>query len=174
MTSHGCGFCRIPRFSWVWLLTGLQSRVSWDVSGLRVWLAWISKRSHSHGWEVLLMLGYQLGFLHMVSWTYYCMVVRFQREQQLNNKCSRKLKWRFFFLTSFPSHLVNQDKVTESSLVGQKLGICPPMQGPWVWYLAWEDSTCHGAMKSMHHNYWSPCALEPTLPNKRSNETQHS
>ena len=33
--------------------------------------------------------------------------------------------------------------------------------------LLWEDPTCHGATKSVHHKYWA-CTLEPQLCNKRS------
>ena len=36
---------------------------------------------------------------------------------------------------------------------------CLPIQETWVWSLIWEDPTCHGAAKPMHHNYWA-CALE--------------
>ena len=33
----------------------------------------------------------------------------------------------------------------------------PPVHvGKQVWSLVWEDPTCHGAVKSAHHNYWSP------------------
>ena len=42
------------------------------------------------------------------------------------------------------------------------------MQGTWVQSLVLEDPTRHGATKPMHHNYWSPRALEPVLHNKRS------
>ena len=40
-----------------------------------------------------------------------------------------------------------------TSLVVQWLRICLPMQGTWVRSLVWEDPTCHGATKPMHHNY---------------------
>ena len=40
-----------------------------------------------------------------------------------------------------------------ASLVAQWLRICLPMQGTWVRALVWEDPTCHGATKPMHHNY---------------------
>ena len=53
-------------------------------------------------------------------------------------------------------------------LVIQWLGIFLPMQGTRVQFLVWEDPICQGATKSTHHNYWSPCALEPTLGHKRS------
>ena len=49
------------------------------------------------------------------------------------------------------------------------------MQGTRVRALVWEDPTCHGATKPVHHNYWAhvpqllkPVYLEPTLCNKRS------
>ena len=35
-----------------------------------------------------------------------------------------------------------------------------PMQETRVWSLVWEDPTCCGATKPVHHNYWA-CALEP-------------
>ena len=39
------------------------------------------------------------------------------------------------------------------SLVAQWLRICLPMQGTQVRALVWEDPTCHGAAKPVHHNY---------------------
>ena len=43
----------------------------------------------------------------------------------------------------------------------------PDNAGNRVWPPVQEDSTCCWAMKPMHHNYWSPHALEPMLCNKR-------
>ena len=40
-----------------------------------------------------------------------------------------------------------------TSLVAQWLRIRLPMQGTWVRALVWEDPTCHGATKLVHHNY---------------------
>ena len=40
-----------------------------------------------------------------------------------------------------------------TSLVAQWLRIRPPMQGTWDQSLAWEDPTCCGATKPVHHNY---------------------
>ena len=40
-----------------------------------------------------------------------------------------------------------------ASLVAQWLRIRLPMQGTWVRTLLWEDPTCHGATKPVHHNY---------------------
>ena len=40
-----------------------------------------------------------------------------------------------------------------TSLVAQWLRICLSMQGTRVHSLVWEDPTCHGATKSVHHNY---------------------
>ena len=51
-----------------------------------------------------------------------------------------------------------------ASLVAQWLRICLPMQGTRVWALVWEDPTCLGATKPMHHNYWA-CTLELTRHN---------
>ena len=62
------------------------------------------------------------------------------------------------------------------------------MQGTRVRALVWEDLTCHGATKSMRHNYWA-CALEseshnywahvlqllkPVLCNKRSHRNEEA
>ena len=38
------------------------------------------------------------------------------------------------------------------------------MQGTRAWALVWEDPTCRGATKPVHHNYWA-CALEPASHN---------
>ena len=51
-----------------------------------------------------------------------------------------------------------------TSLVAQRLRICLPMQGTRVQALVWEDPTCLGATKPVHHNYWA-CALEPASHN---------
>ena len=40
-----------------------------------------------------------------------------------------------------------------ASLVAQWLRIRLPMQGTRVRALAWEDPTCRGAAKPVHHNY---------------------
>ena len=40
---------------------------------------------------------------------------------------------------------------------------CLPMQGTWVWSLVWEDSTCCGETKPVHHNYWAHRACESQL-----------
>ena len=40
-----------------------------------------------------------------------------------------------------------------ASLVAQWLRIRLPMQGTRVLALVWEDPTCRGATKPMHHNY---------------------
>ncbi|KAJ8780721.1 hypothetical protein J1605_000764 [Eschrichtius robustus] len=40
-----------------------------------------------------------------------------------------------------------------TSLVSQWLRTHLPMQGTWVRALVWEDPTCCGATKPMHHNY---------------------
>ena len=39
-----------------------------------------------------------------------------------------------------------------TSLVVQWLRIHLPTEGTWVPALVWEDPTCHGAIKPMHHN----------------------
>ena len=42
----------------------------------------------------------------------------------------------------------NKDR---ASLVAQRLGVRLPMQGTWVRALFWEDPTCRGAAKLVHH-----------------------
>ena len=54
-----------------------------------------------------------------------------------------------------------------TSLVVPWLRIHLSMQETWVQPLVREESTCCGETKPMHHNYWSPCALEPGLPNRK-------
>ena len=58
-----------------------------------------------------------------------------------------------------------KESETGTSLVAQWLRIHLPMQGTRVWSLGREDPTCHGATKPVHHNYWSPHALEPVRSN---------
>ena len=41
----------------------------------------------------------------------------------------------------------------KTSLVAQWLRIRLPMQETWVRSLVWEDPTCRGATKPLHHNY---------------------
>ena len=55
----------------------------------------------------------------------------------------------------------------KTSLVVQRLGICLPMQGTWVWSLIQENPTCFGAPGRICHSYGT-WALEPVLSRKRS------
>ena len=67
-----------------------------------------------------------------------------------------------------PPHLHNLQHNLKGSfgtcLVVWWLRICLPMQETRVRALGWEDATCRGATKPVHHNYWA-CALEPTSHN---------
>ena len=54
----------------------------------------------------------------------------------------------------------------------QWLRIRLSMQGTWVQSLVWENPTRYGATKSMHHNNWSQCALEPVVCNKKSHHNE--
>ena len=63
-----------------------------------------------------------------------------------------------------PEKTINQKDTCWASLVVQWLGICLPMQGIWVWALAWEDPTCHGVARPVSHNSWA-WALETTSHN---------
>ena len=84
-------------------------------------------------------------------------------------------------------NLTTKMTIVWASLVAQWLRIRLPMQGTRVRALVWEDPTCHGATKPVHHNYctsalepvshnyWAhvsqllkPACLEPVLHNKRS------
>ena len=67
---------------------------------------------------------------------------------------------------------VKQKQADRASLVAQWLRIHLPMQETRVQALVWEDPTCRGATKPLHHNYWSPHALVPLLCNKRSHRSE--
>ena len=62
-----------------------------------------------------------------------------------------------------------------TSLLAQWLRICLPMQGIWVRSLVWENPTCQGATKPVHHNFWArmprACALQQEAITKRSLST---
>ena len=55
---------------------------------------------------------------------------------------------------------VNSRIVGRVSLVAQWLRNHLLIQVTWIRALVWEDPTCHGATKPVHHKYWA-CALEP-------------
>ena len=40
-----------------------------------------------------------------------------------------------------------------ASMVVQWLSVHLPVQGTWVQSLIWEDLTCPGTTKTLHHNY---------------------
>ena len=44
-----------------------------------------------------------------------------------------------------------------TSLVVQRLGICLPVQGTWVWSLIQEDPPCHGISNPMHQTTEPTC-----------------
>ena len=52
-------------------------------------------------------------------------------------------------------HFIHSGGIKEeigTSLVVQQIKICLPMQGTWVQFLVWEDSTPHRGTKSLHNN----------------------
>ena len=63
---------------------------------------------------------------------------------------------------------INLWKKFRASLMVQWLWMHLPIQWTWVWSLVQEDPTCCRATKPMHHNYWTPNALESVLYNKGS------
>ena len=62
-----------------------------------------------------------------------------------------------------------------TSLLAQWLRICLPMQGIWVLSLVWQNPTCQGATKPVHHNFWAciprACALQQEAIKIRSLST---
>ena len=64
---------------------------------------------------------------------------------------------------------MNQGRTT---MVAQWLRNLLPMEGTQVRSYMWEDPTWGGAAKPLHHNFWSPCALEPVLHKKRSHHNE--
>ena len=68
-------------------------------------------------------------------------------------------------------HIHIKKHISWTTLAVQWLRIHLPMQGIWVRSLVWEDSTCLGASKAMHCNYWS---LHPelVLRSKRSHGSE--
>ena len=52
-----------------------------------------------------------------------------------------------------PHTLLMENTLAGASLVAQWIRICLPMQGTEVRSLVWEDPTCRGATKPVHHNY---------------------
>ena len=70
-------------------------------------------------------------------------------------------------------------KLVGTSLVAQLLRIHLPRQGTRVRALVWEDPTCRGATKHVHHNYRARAPkllktmhLVPVLHNKRSHHNE--
>ena len=71
-------------------------------------------------------------------------------------------QWERYMLPSSKKHNL---RIVGASLAVQWLRIRLPVQGTWVWALVREDPTCHGATKTVRHNYWAcvPRAREPQL-----------
>ena len=59
-----------------------------------------------------------------------------------------------------------------TSLVAQWLRICLSLQGTWVRFSVWEDSTCLGATTSMHRNYWARVLQRPHSPVREAHTPQ--
>ena len=105
------------------------------------------------------------------SGAFLCLVLPAHRKCLLMHQPERGLP-----SSSFPVMLLEHDyydtlpynllksQWSWASLVAQWLRTRLPMQGTRVRALVREDSTCHGATKPVHHNYWA-CALEPASHN---------
>ena len=76
----------------------------------------------------------------------------------------QKRKLQANTLMNIDAKTVNKILLAGASLVAQWLRIHLPIQGTQFRALVWEDPTCCGATKPVHHNYWA-CALEPTSHN---------
>ena len=74
-------------------------------------------------------------------------------------------------MTQRQHHKIGKKEGFRASLVAQWLRIRLPMQGTRVRALVWEDPTCRGATRPVHHNYWA-CALEPISHNYSAHEPQ--
>ena len=87
---------------------------------------------------------------------------RINSGQSLNNSCNFDDVCFFTCLWSpisyhsdihgveFFTSLKTEDR---ASLVAQWLRFCLPMQETWVRAVVWEDPTCCGTVKPVHHNY---------------------
>ena len=77
-------------------------------------------------------------------------------------KCGKDNNSTMYSSPSFKNYQIR------ASLVAQWLRICLPMQGTLVRALVWEDPTCRGATRPVHHNYWAcasgACALQQERP----------
>ena len=89
--------------------------------------------------------------------------------------CQKHNLWFSWFSSSFAVRIqIWYSKYSlRTPLVVQWLRICLPMQGTRVRALVWEDPTCRGATKPVHHNYWAhvpqllkPACLEPVFRSK--------
>ena len=70
------------------------------------------------------------------------------RMEKIHGMCNNDLKE----LKSKQTMMSNTINEIRASLVAQWLRICLPRQGTHVRALIWEDPTCHGATKPVHHN----------------------
>ena len=63
----------------------------------------------------------------------------------------------------FQCNIITLKKIYGGYVVVQRLWICLPIQWSWLQSLLWENPTCHGATKSMCHNYWTHVSRIPKL-----------
>ncbi|KAJ8787577.1 hypothetical protein J1605_022892 [Eschrichtius robustus] len=77
--------------------------------------------------------------------------------QNNSKRQGRKISTFLHKAATFPTGLLTLTVETQqlggTSLVAQWLRIRLPVQGTQVRALVWEDPTCHGATKPVHHNY---------------------
>ena len=101
-------------------------------------------------------------------WSFLCHIVTdfFSRAMGNHagvlNRVSGMIKFLFFWtlkLTDMREYIeVGRTGDSPGGALDRNLPV--NMQRTWVRSLVWEDFTCQGATKPMHHNYWAR-ALEP-------------